>query len=368
MRSAPFSRQVRGAVKINGTPLSGWINFEIENNGYYSADSFRVSLAGGRLPPNQGLQWFSQQQDIYVELFIGEPADPNSFTAGDLTSWIYGQVDSIVIDPFNNQVDLSGRDLTRALIDAKTFEKFSNKTSSDVAKLLAARHGLSAKVTPTGQLSAKYYESEHVNLNDERSEWDLLNYLAQIEGFIVYIRGQTLFFGPSQAGSIPYPLVWTPPGANGSPQCAVESIQFERSLTVSRGVQVVIRSWNAKQAKGFTVAYPGKAPKTINVGQSTVGNGIQVYRRTIRNLTQAEALKRAKALYDQIVQHEMKIEFMAPGDNDLTLDSLINLSGTGTAFDQSYYPDSVRRTMDFQNGYSMHVHAKNHAPQAQGST
>ena len=362
MTIAPYAVRSRGAVKINGATIQGWTRFEVENNSAYSADTFRVELAGQLLPSDRNLSWFSQQQDMFVELFIGNPADPISYRPEDLTSWVYGQVDCVKIDPVENVIELSGRDLTRVFIDSKTFESFSNQTSSQIATALANRHGLTPVVTATTTKAGKYFDIDHVNTNAERSEWDLLNFLATVEDFQVQVQGQNLYFGPAQSGTALYPLEWKPPGSQGAPSAAVESLRLERALTVSRGVQVSIHSWNAKYAKGFTVTYPGKAPKTINVGGSAVGAGIQVYRRTIRNLTQQEALQRAEALYNQIISHEMTLEFHAPGDNSLTLAAAISLSGTGTAFDQVYYPDHIRRTMDCQSGYSMEVHAKNHGP------
>jgi phage protein D len=59
----------------------------------------------------------------------------------------------------------------------------------------------------------------------------------------------------------------------------------------------------------------------------------------------------------------MKLEGLTiPGDNDLDTTSLIQLSGTGTAFDQVYFPDSITRRLSFDGGYEMTIEAKNHAP------
>ncbi|MFD2271423.1 hypothetical protein ACFS07_10485 [Undibacterium arcticum] len=38
--------------------------------------------------------------------------------------------------------------------------------------------------------------------------------------------------------------------------------------------------------------------------------------------------------------------------------------GTGTAFDQTYYPESIVREMDLTGGYTMTIKAKNHSPQS----
>jgi len=41
------------------------------------------------------------------------------------------------------------------------------------------------------------------------------------------------------------------------------------------------------------------------------------------------------------------------------------LTGTGTAFDQLYFPESISREMSLQSGYLMTVHAKNSSPENQ---
>lgn len=44
---------------------------------------------------------------------------------------------------------------------------------------------------------------------------------------------------------------------------------------------------------------------------------------------------------------------------------LIQFSGTGTAFDQTYYPDTIQRTYSAVEGYAFHIAAKNHSTSSQ---
>ncbi|CAB3784293.1 hypothetical protein [Pararobbsia alpina] len=370
----PTGRQPRGAVKVysvdangnrdSGALITGWVEFELENNSFYSADTFRCKFAGALLPSDRNAIWFSNQQDMFVELFIGFPSNPLLYSAADLESWIYGQVDAIEIDPVTNTIEVTGRDLTRVFIDTKTTQKWPNQTSSQIAAQLARAHGLSSAITATTTQVGKYYEIDHVNVADERSEWDLLNYLADLENFKVWVRGQTLYFqpAPDPTATMPYQIVWQPVSTTSGPKANFESIKLTRALTVSRGIQVKIRSWNKKFAKGYVVSYPSNV-RTIKVGSSSVGAGGQIYSKTIPNLTQEQAIQRAKSWYDQLVAHEMKIEGLTmPGDNNLDITSIIQFGGTGTAFDQQYFPDSISRSMNFDGGYEMTISAKNHAP------
>lgn len=356
-----------GATVGGMKAIEGWTFFEIENNSFFSADSFRITFVASSLPSDRDANWFTTQTDMYIELLAGFPADPNAYTAAELTSWILGQVDQVDFNPVTGVIEVSGRDLTRVFIDAKTSQKWVNLTSSQIAQQLAASHGLSSKVTRTTTKAGKFYEIDHTSMPDARSEWDVLCYLASNEGFIVYVRGTTLYFGPGPAAdATPYQLIWIPGQGGWPPSANFENLVCSRALTVSRGIQVVIRSFNHRQQKGFTAQYPAKS-KTIQAGKSTTFGGTQLYSRVIPNLTHEQALQAAQALYKQLVKQEMKITVDLPGDVDLDMTSVVTLSGTGTAFDQTYYPDAVTRSMNFDGGFVMHMSAKNHSPESEVS-
>jgi len=53
-----------------------------------------------------------------------------------------------------------------------------------------------------------------------------------------------------------------------------------------------------------------------------------------------------------------------PGDNSLTTRGMVQLVGTGTDWDQFYYPDTVTRRISFEEGYRMELRAKNHSTQS----
>ncbi|MFX5464598.1 hypothetical protein ABTD44_19690, partial [Acinetobacter baumannii] len=87
----------------------------------------------------------------------------------------------------------------------------------------------------------------------QRSEWDILNYLAHLEQFAVYVRGKTLYFGPKpDPKATPYVLMWQEPNADQVfPEGNFMDLRFTRGLTVSRGIQVVVRSFNSKGKKSY---------------------------------------------------------------------------------------------------------------------
>lgn len=356
------ARQPRGVIKLNDTPIAGWVHFSVDSNRFSAADTFTARFVIAGLPAARNAAWFSAQKDLYVECFAGFPDDPNSYDASGLKSQIYGQADEIHFDPENGVIEVTGRDLTRVFIDSKTTQKWPNLTASQIVTQLAKSHSLTPVVTATTDKAGIYYEIDYVNMTDERTEWDLICYLAQTIGFQAYVKGKSLYFEPqTSADTAPkWPITWIAGDNGGPPACNVSHPVFTRNLNVSRGIQVVVRSWNAKQKKGFNASYPSsKASKLLPGGSQSK---TQVYHKTIPGLTQDAATKRAEQIYKQLIQHEMLLEFESAADNDLSIRSVIPVTGTGTSYDQSYYPDSINRSMDIDGGYAMTVHAKNHSP------
>lgn len=366
--SAVTARQPRAIVKVNGTPMPGWIEWEVNNNTHFQADTFRVVFALSAVPSQFDSQWWSSQTTISVEILAGFPADPMRFTESDLTSWIFGQVDEVDFDPVRAEVHLNGRDLTALLIDTKTTESWENKKASEIATLLAQRHGLgTSQITDTTRNVGEFYKSDNVDRTHQRSEWDLLTYLANAEGFVVYVRGQDLVFKPhpNDFGSNALLLRWTPPSDNqASPSFWGKSIQFTRHLTVARGIIVVARSWHGKKNQRFEAFYP-KKPATVTPGQGTVRGGVQVYTFVRPDLTQQQLDDFVIAKHKELTRHEMKLSATLPADDALVVDGLIRVTGTGSSFDQTYFPDSITRRMSLSEGYVMTVSAKNHNPDTQ---
>lgn len=363
-------RQPRGIVKVNGTALPGWLEWEFDNNLNYQADTFRVTFAGQALPAAQNVAWLTDQGDLSVEILAGFPKDPNAPTDTELQSFIIGRVDDVLYDPVQNTVELSGRDYTSQFIDAKTTELFQNQTTFQIVKTLAARHNMTAVISAdiSDDKVGTFYQINNARLTSEHTEWDLLTWLAQEAQCSVWVSGTTLNFYPVPDASTAsaYVIQWTPPSAtNASPQSNTVDLKFARNLTLTKDVKVVIRTWNQIQKQAFTVTATASKNKSSVTRNQTIPYGqAQLYSYTIPNLTRQAALEKAQALLANISKHEMRMDADLPGDNLLTTRVLVSVQGTGTPFDQVYYPDSVIRSMSRQDGYRMKLAAKNHSPQS----
>jgi phage protein D len=459
----PVGQSPRAIVKVAGIAVPGWIRWSVQENTFYQADTFRVQFAAQELPHETDVAWFSAQAEAFVEVFAGFPDDVKNFSETGLTSLIYGRVDDVDYDPVNATLTLTGRDLTAAFIDAKVTIQFQNMTSSQIASQLAISHGLSYSGPVTKTVAGTYYAYDRVSMTDQRSEWDILTWLAQQEGFNCYVKGKTLHFAPQPTDesvtapidktalqaeldqitaawdsqidkskalvasakdsdadlasiahiltaaaladekkliqnkvdearqiesdadakyrarseqlksqldapaqrsetSVAYELRWEL-DENGNPTANVMDLKVSRSLTVAKGITVVVKSWNAKQSKGFTAYYPSRG-KGVQAGKASPFGNQQTYSLTRGGLDQAGALALAQRTHAQITQHEMKLWARLPADDVMTRTTMVRLTGTNSKFDQDYFVDTINRSMSVDDGYVMDVSAKNINPES----
>lgn len=366
-------RQPRWAVKVGGKLAVGAVSVTLTTNVMFTADTFQVILAASAKP--LGMDWAAWVVAMHddVEVRAGFPADPLHWTADELPMIFWGESDSIEVDPVADTITLTGRDLTARFIDKKVIAKFPNLTPSQIAAQFAAEYGMQTEITPTTTKAGRFYQIDHVQMSTTETQWDLLTFLAQQLNWDCYVFGKTLYFGPKPAPNTNVFVIQAP---TGRPQetTNVIGIQFARSFTVARDVIVQVRSWNTKFAKGFTkTAKSSFSVKTPLVGQEggvspgDAGNA-QIYSYTIPRLTPNQALQKAQALLEQITRHELRVQIQMAGDVIPGKAQPIHIQGSGSIFDQHYWPFQITRTMQTSpNGadeFSMEIHAKNHSPQS----
>ncbi|MGI4776960.1 MAG: phage late control D family protein [Janthinobacterium lividum] len=358
----------RVAAFANGERLVGICSFDVDVNTFYQADTFRLTLALSAQPAGRGWAWWAEQTEIEIELLAGYPANPAAFNREDLSSLVIGNVDDIDIDPIRDEIVMGGRDLTSRFIDNKTIEKYQNLTASQVATKLAESQGLKPVVTETQETVGSYYQIDRVAIQDDRPEWDLLTYLAQRTGYVVYVKGRDLHFEPKPDPTTvePYVLRWQPATpTQASPVFNGTALSFRRNLTISKDVKVTVRSWNQKQKKGFTVTANRTKVKNATTGRvARSGLPPQQYSFYFPNMTPDEAQKKANQLLKDISEHEMNLVAEIPGDTAVTQERVLRVEGTGTAFDQQYYPASVVHSYSEGGGYRTSITAKNSSPES----
>ena len=349
----PTLARPRLQVLANGTPVAGVRSAEIESNNHYASDRFSVVFALGADQLWTADYW-SSQAAIMLDVQIGFLPDGAPEGAVSWTSLLQGATDTIEIE-VPSTVRIQGRDLSAGLIAARTQETFANQTSSDIVTTIAQRHNLTPQVTTTSTLVDRYYELEHdrITLNQfsrTTTEWDLLVFLAQQEGFDLFVQGTTLYFQPSNTDLSAPDLILRPrPTVNG-PANLIE-LRMQRNLALAAGIDVTVRSWNSRQQNAYS--------QTATTGGGPGSGSSQSYVLVRPNLLADDAMKLAQTWLATLAQHERVISALMPGELTLTPRSTVGLEGTGTAFDQIYHIDTIERHLRFDGGFVQHVRAKN---------
>jgi hypothetical protein len=366
--NSPFAsqaRQPRAIVQINGISVY-WTDIEVQTTTFYVADNYLVTIPLNNQNPTLNFNYWSSTVEMTVKIWIGFPKNPDSYGTADLELFMVGVVDLLDIDPLKATVTISGRDLSARLIDTKSSQKYPSYTASQVAQLLATKHQLKAQITPTTELVGVIFANNNVLVTKEITEWDLLTYVAQQSGFVVFLRNDTLVFEPypKQDANSAFIIQYQAPSAtNASPQFNGMDIKFRRSLTLARDVKVLVKvPFNPLSGKAFTVtaqATRRTRPYLHNV-PSFVG-APQTYTFIRPGLTREQAQNTANQLLSNITLHEVIIDVTMPGDITLRKDSIIQVRGTGTSFDQFYYADVTYRRLNYREGFMQQLQGKNHS-------
>jgi phage protein D len=351
-------RTPRLRVLAAGQPLAGVEWAEVTSNNHYGADHFALAVALGAAGP-AGAAFWAATADIAIDVQF-------SLDGLAFISLLQGSVDTVELDPVRGTLRLDGRDRSAPLIETRTQETFANRTASEIAAILAGRHGLQAQVTATTTPVGRYYQAEHDRITLDQfsratTEWDLLAFLARQEGFDLFVSGNTLFFQPqSPDGAAPL-AVLTP--------ADVTDLRCERALTLARDIEVTVKSWNSRQQNAFTQTARGPSRRQGGSGGGTgAGGPPQRYVFVQPNLTPDQALKLAQARLAELSRHERVVSITMPGELAITPRGRIALAGTGTAFDQSYYVDRIARRLHAHGGFTQHLRARNTSPASQATT
>ncbi len=347
-------RQPTLIVLANGVPLAAPLAAEVISNNHRAADRFHVTAA---LPAPPDAAMWAATAPIAVDIRI-------ALNGGTAVSLIQGNVDSVEIDALTGHLTIEGRDNTAALIEARTQETFANRTSSEIAALLAARHGLTPDVATTTTPVGRYWQLEHDRITLDQfsratTEWDLLTNLAAHEGFDVWVSGTTLHFRPAASAAVsPTPSVTLAAVATASGPANVTALRLERALTLAGAIQVTVKSWHSRMGTACAQSVSGGS-----------GGTPRNYVYVAPNLTPDAALKLANTKLAELAKHERVVVADMPGELTLMPRMSIDVGGTGTAFDQLYWIDEITRSLDWRNGFTQRIRARNvtaASPVAQG--
>lgn len=310
-------------------------------------------------------KWWRDQTKIEVEIqwgFADGEADP------DWKTLISGLVDGKELRTGAGIVRLHGRDYMGALADAKTWKTYVNQTSAEAVQDMVSSLGLTADVDSTSDKVGVYVkeDAQEVATTNSRGRKmiDLVNYLADKEGFDVWAEGKTIHFKRPDEDQVPRPVYYSPPEqtetgvAYAKPGNRVIDFNFTHDLTRSEEIQIVVLSRNTR--KGKTVTGKAKKPKRVTAGTASDDARVITIKRP--NLTEEEAQRLAESLTKKIAEREYAIDWAAPADFTLTPQHTVEVVGWEDVCDETYFIEEIRFTLDVGSGAVMQVRAKNHPP------
>ena len=327
-------RRPRLEVLGNGAKLAGVCEAEVVSTNHFAADRFSVELALAADPFGLGALVDAARVEIDIRASLG---------GAGFVSLVQGDADVVSLDPLAGLLRLEGRDFSARLIEARGGEAFVNQTASEIATLLAGRHGLAADVQATATPVGRYWAGNRGRLVLERhgratTEWDLLATLAGFEGFDLWVDGATLHFRPG----LGRPNAVLTPGM-------VRGLRLERALTLAGDVEVTVKSWLPAARSGCveTATRPGS------------GGRARRYVYIVPGLTADQAAQLASRRLAEVTRHERVVAIDMPGELDLSPRQGLTLAGTGTGFDQDYWIDRIERRLSPAHGFRQTVHARN---------
>jgi hypothetical protein len=222
----------RAIIEVSGVAVK-WtdiISLRVENTLYMAADSFEITLDNSNLLSN----WFRKEQE--VKLYIGYVKDPTNWGKKDLTHMFTGKIDGVKPSFGNpNTVQLIGRDYSARMIDTQSTIAFKHQKSGQIAKYFANKYNLKF----IGQPGDTDISKEMIT---DKKEWDILQALADREGFVCYVtKNKELYFGPRKQSD--EKSIFTFSRISGKVNCSID--YDDSSLDVI--TKVTVKHWHKKK-------------------------------------------------------------------------------------------------------------------------
>ncbi|MFG1388801.1 phage late control D family protein [Xanthobacter versatilis] len=331
-------RQPNAQVILGGTPIEK-IEASVTQSKTKKSDTFKARTAISVLPAGKGLSYWATAADVSAQVLIS--------TGSGYTKLFDGKVDAVDIDLETGMIEFSGRDKAADLIDKTSAEKFQNKTPDKIVKEIASRHGISVDAKALSEKAGKIYQIDWNKITNRSSEWTVINHIADLHGMVAYITGGKLYFKPADETLPVFSVHYRAPTAGIPADGNFLRLKIRRNLILTKPVKVSVKSWNHKQKK------------VISSDKQMSGTGTPlIYNFNAPGLTQDQADKIAQKRLDENTSHENTLEIEAPGDPSVNARMSVQLTGTNSAFDQSYEIQTVEHSISADGGYTMTISTK----------
>ncbi|NTF67979.1 phage late control D family protein [Rhizobium rhizogenes] len=343
------AREPRAYIIVGGTSLN-CVSVDVSLSKTHKSDTFHAEIPFGSLPAEMDENWWSVQNDISVQVQFQADAFAGPVQMFD------GKVDQVGHDFTDRMLKIQGRDKSAALIDNKTTEKFNNQSADQIVKTIAGRRGISVDADTVPKKAGKLFQIDFAKVTHRLSEWTAINKIADESGMNAYMTGGVLYFKPIDETLPVLDVVYVPPTAASYANGNFMRLSTSRNLIIGRPVNVTVQSWNYKEKKAYqsTKSAPGTGDPLV-------------YNYQGAGLTGDQAEKLADKRLAENTSHELNFSLDMPGDPTVTPRFTMQLSGTGTAYDQQHEIMSIEHSMSQSGGYRMTISAKAKSKKRGGS-
>ncbi|MFD0682371.1 MULTISPECIES: hypothetical protein [unclassified Paenibacillus] len=349
-----------GRVFIQDT-LIDWEEYSIDRPAFDEADNFSIRapwfVGGTNIMSSNGNQLtnLAADKDIPVRIELSGVTLLEGLM--DSSEWAF--------DMNGESVTITGRGKIGRLIERSETRTIKNQTASSVAHSIFNYHGITAQITETSrQIGA--YADESQTTNTDQNDWELLNWLAEWEGFVVRVSGSAGFFGPADQlpGQMLEPLSFT-----YGVDCEVRSIRREpsdsRDLIVEgrsyfngrsivehypRAPKVKTKATKTKKKDGFLFSdeevlkekflfSDEKADKKKKTEEES--ETAKIVRRYLSGLSQEQLRQRVRSIYHELTKFGVVGELFIPKYTEIQTDRRISLFGVGQGLSLDYYCTKV---------------------------
>lgn len=398
MAQIPFRTQ----VTIGGIPLKV-LTWDAERHAYSGSDSCSMELALSSTPDlmamSQAIKGTSQKP-LELQIFGGY-LNPGEYGPPRMDLIFDGIVDSLDGNWNDDTYYIGGRSWAYLLMTAKTTAIYPNTVASEVARAIAAKHGLD--FSDGGERSkikaGKAYAEAQVLAGRNVTEWDLLMSLAQFEGRELFVRGKKLYYLPEQAdGAQPQAILYwggmpagSSPWKRGTLIAPIEKLRATHWAQFSHDIVVTCTSVHPKSGQILSADWDGSRNKSADQGKRLGGQapvtkakrtrGRQAVRMEAPRLGNREQYKfhfvgldkhqldeRARAIWMDLSRHEFVCNVALAGDANYDVHQTYLIRGTGRVIDQQVYrPKSVRLSYGAHEGFVAGLTLTSHHVQTTGS-
>lgn len=330
-------RQLAGICTIDGVPCHV-LSMDVQQSATKECSTLHAEIA---IDEHRGVAALaSAAPDVAV---TGEVEA--SFGSGHLFT---GTADHISVDFDRRIMKVQARDKTKGMIEKKTTEDFRNLPASAIVSKIYGRHGLAPVVDGTADMAGKQQQKEdYVHLTHHESEWTLIQHLADREGKVAFVQKNAGYFVEIDSAAFgALAVVYAPPTPGGHADGNCLRLSCSRNFEAGKRSKCTVRSWNVKKKKAFT-----------GEDQGGSGGALKNYEYSHPQLNQGQCEKIAKKRLREILRHEMTIEVEMVGNAKVAPPMRLSLSGTQTAFDQTYFVDRVHHRIG--RGYVMCITGRN---------